>query len=183
MLFSSRVLSLASLLSLLTSSALAAEVCTYAARGCDGLYGCCTNVEEGRCCAWFTGNSLGWSVGVSQVDATSAWTALFSVDLRCQNANASATAIGDGSICVSTPDTPEAVNFNSAKWTTSALQARSDEAHHNHACAEPDVVGFKTPDGKKHLIKVPEGHGQLEYISQLLEAEDYAALTSYEHVE
>ncbi|EAU86326.2 hypothetical protein CC1G_08050 [Coprinopsis cinerea okayama7 len=107
----------------------------------------------------------------------------WAVDLRCQNANASATAIGDGSICVSTPDTPEAVNFNSAKWTTSALQARSDEAHHNHACAEPDVVGFKTPDGKKHLIKVPEGHGQLEYISQLLEAEDYAALTSYEHVE
>ncbi|TFK27554.1 hypothetical protein FA15DRAFT_586042, partial [Coprinopsis marcescibilis] len=74
-------------------------------------------------------------------------------------------------------------NFNSGKWVSATLQGRSEEAHHAEtgACATPDVIGYSTPNGIQHLIKVPEGEGQLEYITQLAEAQDFDALSRYAH--
>ncbi|KAH6912986.1 hypothetical protein BKA70DRAFT_1097511 [Coprinopsis sp. MPI-PUGE-AT-0042] len=169
-------------LPLLVAQVSAADVCTWTGRDCTGLFGCCTGIDEGRCCIWRTGVSLGWSVSISKVSAPGPWTAFTSFDLNCTTANGSGAVEGpEETACVNVPDVPGATNYNSGKWLSAqSVERRGNEGHTQTGCASPDIVGYRSHDGKKYSFKVPEGDGQLEYISQLVEAGDFEALRAYE---
>ncbi|TFK27553.1 hypothetical protein FA15DRAFT_158357 [Coprinopsis marcescibilis] len=87
-----------SLFSILASTALAGEICTFAGTNCEGLFGCCTSLAEGTCCAWRTGTSLGWSVQVGKVESE-AWVTTLSRDLNCSGQHGLGQGESDGSVC------------------------------------------------------------------------------------
>jgi hypothetical protein len=59
-------------------------------------------------------------------------------------------------------------------YTTLATAESHEKLAKGQGCRAPDVVGFTTPDGKEHTIKVPEG--RLDEIAALLEEQEYDAL-------
>ncbi|KAH6912990.1 hypothetical protein BKA70DRAFT_1097523 [Coprinopsis sp. MPI-PUGE-AT-0042] len=171
-------------LSLLASQASAATICAWTKLNCTGLFGCCTRVDERECCTWRTGRSLGWSVSMSRVSAPGHWTAFTSVDRNCTRANGSASGEGPkDTVCLDIPDFPDAKNYGSGYWISSPLaEKRENEGKTRGVCHTPDIVGYQEHDGRKHTFKVPEGDGQFEFISQLVESKDFEALSAFEHV-
>jgi hypothetical protein len=109
--FTTASFSVLTALTITLNSVLAANICTYASRGCGGSSACCNNIPAGNCC-WWSSSSLGWSVAMTSM--TGSWHAGCYASQSCTNQMASIT-IGGSSVCKSDspPRFPAAIcSFN-----------------------------------------------------------------------
>ena len=100
--FASALFSVLCALTLTLNSALAANICTYASRGCGGSSACCNNIPAGNCC-WWSSASLGWSVRMSSM--TGSWHAACYGSQSCTNQMAS-ISVGGSTVCKSAFPSP-----------------------------------------------------------------------------
>jgi hypothetical protein len=77
-------------------------------------------------------------------------------------------------------DAPNYINWGSARWTPySAAGATAREA--GGECRLPDVLGYTDSEGNQHTVKVPVE--RFDEALSAIEAEDYAVLKEFEHVD
>ncbi|KAJ2911938.1 hypothetical protein MD484_g8481, partial [Candolleomyces efflorescens] len=178
--FASALFSVLCALTLTLNSALAANICTYASRGCGGSSACCNNIPAGNCC-WWSSASLGWSVRMSSM--TGSWHAACYGSQSCTNQMAS-ISVGGSTVCASVPNSNTS-NWHSAGWNWNSRVIQPDQAAadwkttepvvapSDSECRQPNSLGY-TWSNRQYQIDVPEG--QFDHLSKLLEDGNYEAL-------
>ncbi|KAJ2922059.1 hypothetical protein H1R20_g10789, partial [Candolleomyces eurysporus] len=147
----------------------AANLCTYASRGCSSsTYGCCNNLPAGNCC-WWSSASLGWSVRLSNMSGS--WYAACYGSQSCTHQMA-VISVGGSTVCGSVPSANTST-WQSAGWYWNSRTGRAEVAASSTECRQPDVLGY-THSNRQYEVKVAEG--QFDKITKLLDDGDYATL-------